>query len=191
MKFMIRIIASAATLFTSATYAQHVDFVGAGDWVGPIEIRPSETLTEDNPITIEIPYDGCSYDGEAQAAPWTSTVRRTGSEIAVYVYSPQTVCFSTGTGAEWTYRRSLGRVPAGNYTVSVRYRSQFEPVEFTPFLTLQTSIEVARGTGGASALPSLSTLSTGLLAALLAIAGMYFVRPSRTKQRDDTAWFGA
>ena len=187
MKFLIRIVAGAAALFTLASYAQNADFIGSGDWVGPIEIRAPQNLTEDDTIVIEIPYDGCSYEDQAPVYPDTSTVRRTGNEITVYVISAQTVCFSTGTFAEWTYRPRLGRVPAGTYSITVRYRDQFEPVEYPPFLTLQTEIEIARGTGTATPLLSLSTMAAGLLAATLAIAGMFFARQRRTKLRDGVA----
>ena len=173
MKFLIRILVSAAALFTSATYAQNSVFVGTGDWIGPIEIRAPESLTEDNAIAIEIPYDGCSYDDEAQVYPWTSTIRRAGNEITVYVYRPQIVCFSTGSFAEWTYRPKLGRLPAGTYSVTVRYRGEFDPLEYPPFLTLSTSIEVARGTGTATALPSLSPMASGLLVAMLAMLACF------------------
>ena len=184
MKFLIRIIASAATLFASATHAQTAEFVGTGDWVGPIEIRAPQTLTEDDSIAIEIPYDGCSYQDAAEVYPWTSTIRRAGNEITVYVYRSQIVCFSTGSFAEWIYSPKLGRLPAGTYSVTVRYRSQFDPVEYSPFLTLQTSIEVARGKGIPTALPSLSSVASSLLAAMLAMAGLLFTRSRRAKLTD-------
>ena len=186
MKPLIRMVASAAALFTSATYARHAEFVCTGDWVGPIEIRAPGAFTEDTPVVLDIPYDGCSYDDEAPVYSSTSTVRRTGNELSVYVYS-QAVCFSTGTFAEWTYHRTLGRFPAGTYVVNVHYRDQYEPFDFPPFLTLQTTIEVARGSGIASALPSLSMFSAGLLAATVAIAGLLCIRPRRQKSGDGIA----
>jgi hypothetical protein len=183
MKLLIRVVAGAAVLFTSTTYAQHASHLGAGDWVGPIEIHAPEFQSEDNLIAIDIPYDGCSYDDEALVSPWMRTVTRAGNEISVYAFSPQTVCFSTGTVAEWSYHLTLGRLAAGSYSVTVHYRDQYEPIASPSFLSLQTTLEVVRGTGVASALPSLSTVSAGLLAAMLAFAGMFYARQRRANPR--------
>ena len=145
---------------------------GAGNWVGPLEIRFEGSAVAGRPIVALLPADGCVTNGggEATIDPSRTLVSRNGNSVVLDVYSMLPVCFSVEPLGLWVYRQPLGIFDTGEYQVTVRFR-YYDFGNGEPFATLTAPLAVA-GSAAATALDARSGWSLGVLVLALAALGM-------------------
>jgi hypothetical protein len=175
------IACTALTFFASIAQAQSdPNLVGVGDWSGPLEIRFPGALIENQPVTIQVPSDGCFTSGQRIESGATRIVRD-GNSVTIDFYANNPICFSAGDPlGVFTYNQALGAFTAGSYAITARYHYIEEPTA-PPFAVLNAPMNVVRGTPAPSILPTLSTVSTWLLVAALSVVGMMRARRRRLR----------
>jgi hypothetical protein len=171
----------ALAFFASTSQAQSdPTLVGIGNWSGALEIRFPGALIENQPVTIQVPSDGCFTSGQ-RIVPGETQIVRDGNSVTIDFYANSPVCFSAGDPlGVFTYDQSLGAFAAGSYAITARYHYVEEPTA-PPFAILNASMNVVRGTPVSANLPTLSTVSTWLLIGALAMAGMLRARRRRLR----------
>ena len=143
---------------------------GAGDWVGPIEIRFEGPAIAGHPVTALLPSDGCVVNGGGEGAidPALTVITRTDHSIVIDTYAADPLCFAVEPLGMWVYRQPLGTFAAGEYQLTVRFRYA-EVGNGEPFATLTTPFSVSGGE--ATALDARSPWSLAALALVLVAFG--------------------
>jgi hypothetical protein len=171
----------ALAAFAPLSHAQSdPGLIGVGDWTGPLEIRFPNNPTENLPITIQVPSDGCFQSGP-RIVPEATTIIREGNNVTVDFYANLMVCFSAGDPpGVWNFYQDLGTFAAGAYAVTARYHYVEDP-DAQPFAVLTGNMEVFRGNAAPATLPTLSALTALLLVIALALVGLMRVRRRRLR----------